>query len=171
MVLYHFTHPRNVPSILRDGLLAKNASLDNDLTGFPVVWLTDVPTLEVSLETRRAMLRVGLLCGPRCRNLPHATVCLQMIILSNDRRLKHFATWFRNRQPKIASNPMVNQHTWFYRGDIAPEWLSVFKTVPQALPYWELPEGVVIPADLEDDVLAGRAGPDDYVKAHAEPVG
>ena len=156
-----------MPSILRDGLLASMKDIDNNMTGFPVVWLTDVPTLECSYEQRRAMLKVGILCGPRCRNLPNATVCLKVIIPTGDRRLKHFAMWMCKHQPRVAASPIINRHTWFYRGDIAPDRLAVFKTVPQALPVWLLPEGHhVTSAQQEADLLAGRDGPDDYVKAH-----
>jgi hypothetical protein len=173
MLLYHFTHPDNVPSILRDGLRADRASIGNNLTGFPVVWLTDVPTLDVPLEERRALLRVGILCGPRCRNLPHATVCLNTIIPTNDRRLTHFASWLRKHRPGIdPASALVDQHNWFYRGDIARDRLTVFKTVPRGLPTWDLGEGfVVTDAKHEADLLAGRAGPEDYVKAHMEPDG
>jgi len=44
-------------------------------TGFPVVWLTDVPTLEVSLEVRREMLKRGIVCGPRYKE-PAGRDCL-----------------------------------------------------------------------------------------------
>ena len=50
MILYHFTQPDNVPSILRDGLLASKETTCNNMTGFPVMWLTDVPTLEYRMS-------------------------------------------------------------------------------------------------------------------------
>jgi hypothetical protein len=174
MILFHFTTPENVPSILRDGLFAKNKNAHNDLTGFPVVWLTDVPTLELPLEVRRMWLRRGMLCGPGVRNLPLATVCLKVIIPTNDKRLKHFATWLRTH-PQLGvdpTDPMLNPHNWFYRGTVMPDRLSAFKTVPPGVPYsiltdihdaWKRGVEIAIDASLEADLLAGRAGPDDYV--------
>src|SRR3954466_2141694 len=139
------------------------------MTGFPVVWLVDVPTSGSPDEERRAWSDVRILCGPLCRNLPNATDCLKVIISTGDRRLKHFGKWTRKHQPCIAATPFINQHSWFYQGDIAPARLAVFKTVPQALPFWNLPDDFhVTSAQHEADLLAGRDGPDDYVKAHAE---
>jgi len=178
MILYHFTTPDNVPFILRKGLLAKNANAINDLTGFPVVWLTDVPTLDVSLEMRRVMLRRGLVCGPHYRYLPLATVCLKVIIPTTDKRLKHFPTWLRKHPVIDPDDPLINPRHWFYRGNIAPGAVSVFKTVSQGVMHWDLTlvreawqngAEVIFPADLEADLLAGRFGPDDYVKAHSGP--
>jgi hypothetical protein len=182
MILYHFTTPEKVPAILRDGLIASGErGNDNDIIGgLKVVWLTDVPTMEWSLERRKVMLRRGLLCGPRFRNLPDATVCLKLVIPTTDKSLKHFRTWLKKHpQPEIdTDDPLIEPQNWFYASDIAPDRLSVFKTVPRGVGLWDLPtirkkwliDGIetVLTPEIEADLLAGRAGPDDYVKAHSD---
>lgn len=69
----------------------------------------------------------------------------------------------------------MNKHWWFYAGNIPARRIEVFKHVPHGVTFWELPElrdnsdagikNVFDPAD-EDDLLAARAGPEDYIKAH-----
>ena len=72
---------------------------------------------------------------------------------------------------------------WFYTGDIPADRLSVFKHVEPSPPYYDLRPGLekqfgtdvkfVVPPDLEEDLLAGRAGPPEYIAAHKDeaPVG
>jgi hypothetical protein len=183
MILYHFTRPECLDSILRDGLLARNANHDNDMTGGkPVVWLTAKPCLVPILEIRKLALRRGILMGPRCTNLPESTVCLKTVIPTTDRRLRHFITWLRKHpQPGIDSDdPMLNADNWIYAGNIPADRLSVFKHFPPGKVYWELLTiredwlnsiESIFPPDLEADLLEGRIGPDDYVAAMSEPVG
>jgi hypothetical protein len=182
MNLYHFTQPESLDAILRDGLVASPGRVGNNdlINGQKVVWLTAKPSLEISLEEKKLLLKRGILCGPRYRSMPLSTVCLKMVIPTNDRRLKHFPTWMhKHPQPGVDPNdPLFDPQWWFYKGDIAPDRLSVFKTVPQGVTYWELTtvreawrSGMepVFPPDLEADLLAGRVGPDGYVEAHARP--
>jgi len=176
---YHFSYPKKLSSILRDGLQARRCTDENDLTnGEPVVWLTTKALATMPLKQRKEMLRRGLLCGPRCRNLPNATVCLSMTIPTTDKRLKHFCTWLKKHpQPDIDPDDLaIDPDYWFYQGDIAPGRLAVFKTFPKGLPYWEMShvremwlrgDQPVFDRQMEADLLAARIGPADYVKAPA----
>jgi hypothetical protein len=181
LYLYHFTRPEFLDAILRDGLKASSANLQNNMTGGrPVVWLTTRDSLVPTLNARRIMLARGLLCGPRYSNLPDATVCLRTVIGSQDRRLVHFLTWLR-KHPNLCSkdpdDPLLQGDAadhWVYFGDIPTAKLSVFKHVPRGMVCWELHhhehwketggEARFNPPD-EDDLLAGREGPPEYVAA------
>jgi hypothetical protein len=180
MIFYHFTRPERLDSILRDGLLASKARLDNGMGAHLfAVWLTTRPSLVPSLEVRRRMLRRGILCGPGCSNLSAATVCLKMVIPTTDRRLRHFQTWARKHLPNVdPSDPVIDPNYWIYAGDIPAARLSVFKHVPPTPTYWELTNlretwvnhGIesAFPPDLEAALLEGRDGPDGYVAAIQE---
>jgi hypothetical protein len=56
MILYHFTQPESLDAILRDGLVASTGRVGNNklINGQKVVWLTAKPSLEISLEERKA---------------------------------------------------------------------------------------------------------------------
>jgi hypothetical protein len=180
MILYHFTKPELLDSILREGLKASAANAENDLTGGkPVVWLTTRDTLVPSLKARKIILARGILCGPKCSNLPEATVCLRVVLGSHSRRLAHHLTWLRKHSNGInPDDPLLQESgasNWVYFGDIPPAKLSVFKYVARGMTYWALEhnerwhlDGAEIrfdPPELEDDLLAGRVGPPDYVEA------
>lgn len=181
MTLYHFTRPECVASIMRDGLRAGEGR-END-NGWMAnyrraVWLTERASLVPTLASRRKLLRRGILCGPRGSNLPDATVCLAVHVEATDHNLVHLRRWLRkNRWPGSPdpSDPAVDSDYWFYESDIAPDRLSVFKRVERGVPFYEIPAAreawlagarVTYEPGLEDEMLAGRAGPADYVEAH-----
>jgi hypothetical protein len=164
IAFYHFTYPKCLDLILQQGLLASNRNTDNDLTGFPVVWLTARPDLTPTLKQRKRLLRYyGILCGPKCRNLPDATVCLKVGIASHDRKLFDFRKWMVSHG---LHGPM-NEPWFFYKGNIPASRLRVFKTIKQGVPHWDLggPQ-FDLSAKEEADLLAARRGPDDYVMRH-----
>jgi hypothetical protein len=177
MIFYHFTRPENVEAIMRDGLLAKNENPGNDATfGKKVVWLTEKPTNAMSLQRRKMMLKRGILCGPRFRNLPLATVCLKTVIPTRDRKLHHYSNWLRKHHPAAAAvADEFPAEWWFYAGDISASRIEVFKHVPRGTVSWELPEHkdwlegatLAFAPGLEDDLLAARAGPEDYIKENS----
>jgi len=181
MILHHFTRPELLDAILRDGLKASCAIEENDMTnGVPVVWLTARDTLVPSLKTRKIMLSRGIISGPRCSNLPDATVCLRVVIGSHSRRLAHFLSWLRKHPHYDPDDPLLRESMaddWVHFGDIPPAKLTVFKHVPRTRPYWKLKlhdewletqATYVLPREVEADILAGRAGPSDYVEAMQE---
>jgi hypothetical protein len=180
MILHHFTRPELLASILRDGLKASCASTENDRTcAVPVVWLTERDTLVPTLKARKIMLSRGVLSGPGCSNLPTATVCLRVTIGSHDRKLVSWRKWVRKHDNgEDQDDPLIHEFKdWIYFGDIPPAKLTVLKHVPRTEPYWILDHhndwlttgavAVFDPPELEDELLAGRAGPPDYVAAMA----
>jgi hypothetical protein len=163
--LYHFTYPKCLDLILQQGLLASNTKTDNDLTDFPVVWLTARPDLTPTLKQRKQLLRrFGILCGPKCRNLPDATVCLRVVMATRDRKLFSYR--------KLAarhglSGPCADEPWFFYKGDIPASRLRVFKIIERGVPYWDFGAPQFgLSAKEEADLLAARWGPDDYVTQH-----
>jgi hypothetical protein len=178
MILYHFTRPDRLPSIMEHGLRAAlartevhgctNAKLAG---GQAAVWLTEESDNKPSLEYRRRMLKMGILCGPKCRMLPDSTVCLRTVIPTHDRKLVNLKKFWRG------TRQYVHPKWWFYLGDIPASRLTVFKHVPHGVTYWELYDIVekyqadydlVFPPDMEADLLAARIGPPEYVEAHQE---
>ena len=86
MILYHFTRPEFVEAILREGLKANDGREYEDdkasngaMANFErVVWLTVRDDNTMSLRERKRMLSQGILCGPKTRQLPEATVSLRL---------------------------------------------------------------------------------------------
>jgi hypothetical protein len=177
MILYHFTHPDNVESILEHGLKRDHArgwSEEDGGNAFmaggqPAVWLTEEDENKPTLEYRRMMLRrFAVLAGPRYRHLCESTVCLRVVIPTHDRMLVKLSRFWR-RVPDAPIHP----RWWFYLGDIPANKLTVFKHVPKGVPEWNIrpdnaPPGCSFTFEpgLEDDLLAGRAGPAAYIEAH-----
>ncbi len=154
MIFYHLTRPEHVKSIMREGLRAACNNPDNDLTGgIPVVWLTIDPTLVPTLKVRKLMLRRGILAGPRCSNLPEATMCLRVIVPTTDCKLYNHKKWLRKQSRRIdfdPDDPLLNPTHWIYIGDIPPDRITKFKEVPKGDVYRELP-------DIRKAYLAGAA--------------
>jgi hypothetical protein len=179
MILYHFTRPEHLEAILRDGLKASCANEANDMTdGRPVVWLTERDTLVPTLKVRKMFLSRGLLYGPGCSNLFNSTVCLRVVFEGRDRRLKRFLPWLRKhpggKDPDDALLRESQADDWIYFGDISPDKITLFKHVPRTRGYWILPfhnywrvtqVDRVFSPDEEAELLAGRAGPPDYLEA------
>jgi len=122
--------------------------------------------LTPTLKQRRAMLReCGVLCGPKTTHIPDSTVCLRAIIRSSDKRLVNFTRWHKSHYRH--SQPFVGPDVWFYRGDIPASSLTVVKHRPKGLPYYRL-YGFPVTPENEDDLLAARIGPPEYVAGHRD---
>lgn len=192
MILYHFTYPKHLPAILREGLKPADGSasegkgrVGGTLTGNrEAVWLTPEPTLVPSRRKREIWLTRGMLFGPRSSNLPLATVCLKVIIPSHDKKLKQYFPWLCKHQweggPDVNDELLLENNDWLYFGTIAASRVSVFKHVPVTPTSWEITKireawlkGAEIKMDqkLIDDILDGREGPEDYIAAHKEKDG
>jgi hypothetical protein len=146
MRLYHFTQPKHLKAIMRDGLKASAAHEGNAVPvgGKPVVWLTDRPTLAPSQSIKKELLRRGTLA--RGSNLPHATVCLSVRIPDGDRKLARYLDWLNRSANKSLRSGLDIEFvsrtfgdTWAYFGDIAPENLAVFKRVARGKVFWHFP--------------------------------
>jgi len=176
MILYHFTRPDNVESILEHGLKRDHASWSKEDSGNalmaggqPAVWLTEEDDNKPTLEYRRQMLRrFALLAGPKYRHLCESTVCLRVIIPTHDRKLVKLSRFWRG-----SGADFIHPKWWFYLGDIPANKLAVFKQVPLGVTWWDIkpkdaPPGCdfTFEPGLESDLLAGRAGPPEYIEAH-----
>src|SRR5262245_8819543 len=134
MILYHFTRPECLDSILEHGLKRDYATGWSEegcgnafLAGEqPAVWFTEEDDNKPTLEHRRWMLRQsGLLMGPKYRHLCESTVCLRTAIPTHDRKLVKLTRFWRDRR-----GDRVHPKWWFYLGDIPASRLTVFKHVP-----------------------------------------
>src|SRR5262245_58725871 len=123
MILYHFTRPDNVESILEHGLKRDHASGWSEEDGGnacmaggpPAVWLTEEDDNMPTLESGRVMLRrFALLAGPTYRHLCESTVCLRTVIPTHDRKLVKLSRFWRGLPP----NTFIDPKWWFYLGDI-----------------------------------------------------
>ena len=170
MIFHHFTYPKHLDAILRDGLKPgdgrASASETNLMTGGePVVWLSPRPSLVLSRRKRELLLARGILYGPNQSNLPHATVCLRVIIPSSDKKLKQYFPWLRKHTwegcPDPSDELISTMDDWIYFGTIAPSRLSVFMHVKPGVPSWDVPS--VIDPKRINRILDGQEGPDDYL--------
>ena len=57
MILYHFTHPNNFPSIMRDGLVPSDWRLANQSIDRACVWLFDTPETRDYMDDRSTVSR------------------------------------------------------------------------------------------------------------------
>ena len=119
--LYHFTRPQYLDSILRDGLRASLFDRENKFFSAPAVWLTADP----SPHATSWYLSLG------------STVCLQVNISPNSRRLIHYQTLLRSNAHKdlirISAAFETSPDWWLYRGDIKTGRLSLFPARPHLL--------------------------------------
>jgi len=132
MILYHFTAPTNVESILRQGLMPAQR-FDSALGyGRNAVWLTTKPTREIS-ERHKVLWRERRpdLYSDSQEWLPAATVRLSVRIPSHDRKLVQYVPWLRKHPwedcPDI-DDEIVRvgmKDFWIYFGVITPDRLSV----------------------------------------------
>lgn len=58
MILYHFTHPNNFPSIMRDGLVPSDWRLSDQSIDRACVWLFDTPETRDYMDDRYRCLIV-----------------------------------------------------------------------------------------------------------------
>jgi hypothetical protein len=179
MILYHFTRPEYLGSILEHGLRRDHASgwSEDDCGnaylagGQPAVWFTEEDDNKPTLEYRRMMLtRFGRLAGPKYRHLCESTVCLRTVIPTHDRKLVKLARFWRGVE-------LIHPKWWFYLGDIPPSRLTVHKHVPVGVPEWDIrpdnaPPNFILTFEpgLEEDLLAARKGPPEYIAAHMDEV-
>ena len=139
MIFYHFTYPKFLDAILREGLLPAD-SRQWMLNGQKAVWLTQVPTLKPARQAREALLRRGIWFKANSSNLPNATVCLEVRISANDERLKKVVPWMRKHPPFVDDeDALLVADDWLYFGVLRPKRLRVLKHVPPGEPYVKLP--------------------------------
>lgn len=97
---------------------------------------------------------------------------------ATDANAKHHLAWAKENPwpgcPDV-TDPLLDRDWWFYSGNIPPQRLTVFKHVPRGVQFWELESvaaafhagaSVGFEPGLEDQILAGLAGPPEYVEAH-----
>jgi hypothetical protein len=190
MILYHFTYPEFVDSIMRDGLIPSDGSASaggqSELTGptlvgHACVFLTERPTLVPSWDHRVEMLTQYLcLVGPYASNLPEARVCLSMKISTTDKRLVKHKDFYWKKFGDTGFKLIESSSDWLYFGTIPPGIIRHHHTRPHnLLPYWHLDisdfpqrqpgQRYDWPPELVADLLNAKKGPDDYIKAHSEP--
>jgi hypothetical protein len=166
MILYHFTYPAHLKSIMETGLKAippgersnDAESDDRMLGGRRAVWLIKHPVLDI---TDPEFIREEGYAGPTW-NLWRACVCLRVKIPTRDPLLKHYNTW-RNANDWPLKTPMPDyfyrnmQPDWVYFGDIPPEAISVYHI---RAPGEHNPEAqAIIERDLaEAGFIVGRDG-------------
>ena len=126
MIFYHFTYPKFLDAILREGLLPAD-SRQWMLNGQKAVWLTPVPTLKPTRQAREVLLRRGIWFKANSSS-------------ANDERLKKVVPWMRKHLPFVDDeDALLVADDWLYFGVLRPKRLRVHKHVPPGEPYFKLP--------------------------------